>query len=248
MRLNEKVAIVTGAGRNIGEEVAKTLAREGARVAVVDLDGNRGERVAGEINAASRNHALSIACDVSVSKDVDRVVKTVVQKWGSIDILVNNAASTDRKNIFEVSEEEWDRVIRVTLKSVFLCTKSVARSMIDHKRKGCIINITSTSGYVGRSDATAYGAAKGGVINLTRSLAVQLGPYGIRVNSVAPNRIGSPVGEDAVPENRVVKNLVGRRGVPKDIAAAVLFLCSDEADFITAADLLVDGGALAAMP
>lgn len=244
--MKEKVAIVTGAGRNIGEETAKTLAQEGARVAVVDLDGSRAERVAGEINAADQNHALSIACDVSLSGDVERAVETVVQKWGGIDILVNNAASTDRKNIFEVSEEEWDRVIRVTLKSVFLCARSVARVMIDRKRKGRIINITSTSGYVGRSDATAYGAAKGGVINLTRSLAVQLGPYGIRVNSVAPNRIGSPVGEDLVPENRVVKNLVGRRGVPKDIAMAVLFLCSDEAEFITATDLLVDGGALAA--
>ena len=246
MRLDKKVAIVTGAGCNIGEEVAKTLAREGARVAVVDLDKGRGERVAGEINAANQDHALSIACDVSLSGDVDRAVKTVVQKWGGIDILVNNAASTDRKNIFEVSEEEWDRVIRVTLKSVFLCAKSVARAMIDQKRKGCIINITSTSGYVGRSDATAYGAAKGGVINLTRSLAVQLGPYGIRVNSVAPNRIGSPVGEDVVPENRIVKNLVGRSGTPKDVSNAVIFLCSDESDFITAADLLVDGGALAA--
>lgn len=246
MRLSEKVAIVTGAGRNIGEEVAKALAREGARVAVVDLDKGRGERVAGEINAAKENRALSVACDVSLASDVDRAVKTVIQKWGGIDILVNNAASTDRKSIFDLSEEAWDRVIKVTLKSVFLCTKSVAAAMTNQKRKGCIINITSTSGYVGRSDATAYSAAKGGVINLTRSLAVQLAPFGIRVNSVAPNRIGSPVGEEVMPENRIVKNLVGRSGTPKDISNAVIFLCSDEADFITAADLLVDGGALAA--
>jgi 3-oxoacyl-[acyl-carrier protein] reductase len=118
--------------------------------------------------------------------------------------------------------------------------------MIDRKRQGHIINIASTSGYIGRRDATAYTAAKGGVLNLTRSLAVQLAPYGIRVNSVTPNRIGSPVGQDAVPEDRFVKNLVGRRGTPKDIASAVLFLCSEDADFITAADLLVDGGALSA--
>ena len=145
----------------------------------------------------------------------------------------------------DLTEEEWDKVMAISLKSVFLCTKLVARMMVEQKRKGRIVNISSTSGHTGRSDATAYTAAKAGVLNLTRSLAVQPSAYGIRVNSVTPNRIGSPVGEDVVPENRFVRNLVGRRGTPKDIAAAVLFLCSEESDFITAADLLVDGGAMA---
>jgi NAD(P)-dependent dehydrogenase (short-subunit alcohol dehydrogenase family) len=247
MRLENKVAVVTGAGRNIGEEIARRFAEEGARVAIVDLDKGRGEKVAAEINAARRDSALAVVCDVSSSADVEKMVETVARKWGGIDILVNNAAWTDRKNIFDLSEEEWDKVMDVTLKSVFLCVKSVARRMVDQKRKGRIVNIASTSGYVGRPDATAYTAAKGGVLNLTRTLAVQLAPYGIRVNSVTPNRIGSPVGQDVVPENRHVKNLVGRRGVPADIAAAVLFFCLEESDFITAADLLVDGGALAGM-
>jgi 3-oxoacyl-[acyl-carrier protein] reductase len=246
MKLDHQVAIVTGAGRNIGEEIAKVLAQEGACVAVVDLDRGRGERVAREINAANPNRALPIVCDVSSAAEVERMVGAVAQKWGGVDILVNNAAWTDRKNILDLTEEEWDKVMNVTLKSVFLCTKFVARSMVEQKRKGRIINIASTSGYTGRSDATAYTAAKGGVLNLTRSLAIQLAPYGIRVNSATPNRIGSPVGEDVVPENRFVKNLVGRRGTPRDVAAAVLFLCTEESDFITAADLLVDGGALAA--
>ena len=245
MRLENKVAIVTGAGRNIGEDIANTFAAEGAKVAVVDLDKGRGERVTGGINAAYPDHALQVVCDVSSAASVEGMVKTVVQKWGGVDILVNNAAWTDRKTILDLTEEEWDKVMNISLKSVFLCTKFAARVMVDQKRRGRIVNISSTSGHTGRKDATAYTAAKAAILNLTRSLAVQLSPYGIRVNSVTPNRIGSPVGEDLVPENRYVSNLVGRRGVPQDIANAVLFLASDEADFITAADLLVDGGAMA---
>ena len=140
MRLENKVAIVTGAGRNIGEDIAKTFAQEGARVAVVDLDKGRGERVAGEINAAHRDRALSVICDVSSSADVERMVKTVVQKWGGVDILVNNAAWTDRKTILDLTEEEWDKVMAISLKSVFLCTKFAARIMVDQKRKGRIVN------------------------------------------------------------------------------------------------------------
>ncbi|MFQ5682834.1 MAG: SDR family NAD(P)-dependent oxidoreductase [Candidatus Binatia bacterium] len=245
MKLDKKVAVVTGAGRNIGEGISKIFAREGACVAIVDLDKERGERVAGEINKVAQDRALPVVCDVTSAASVEEMVKTVVQKWGGVDILVNNAAWTDRTNILELSEEHWDRVMAVSLKSVFLCTKFVARVMVDQKRKGRIINIASTSGYTGRPIATAYTAAKAGVLNLTRSLAVQLGEYGIRANSVTPNRIGSPVGEDVVPEKRFVQNLVGRRGTPEDIASAVLFLASDECDFITGADLLVDGGALA---
>jgi 3-oxoacyl-[acyl-carrier protein] reductase len=247
MRLDNKVAIITGAGRNIGEAIAKTFAHEGARVAVVDLDKGRGERVAGEINSANRDRALPVVCDVSSAADVEKMVKTVAQNWGGVDILVNNAAWTDHKNVFDLTEEEWDKVMGITLKSAFFCTKFAAKIMVDQKRKGKIINIASTSGHWGRPEATAYTTAKAGVLNLTRSLAVQLAPHGIRVNSISPNRIGSPVGEDVDQPNRPVKNLVGRRGVPQDIANAVLFLASDESDFITAVDLLVDGGALAAM-
>lgn len=245
MKLDNKVAIVTGAGRNIGEEVAKLFVAEGARVAVVDLDKGRAERVVKDINAVHPDRALAAICDVTSAADVEKMVKSVMQKWGVVDILVNNAAWTDRKTILDVTEEEWDRVMAVSLKSVFLCTKFAARAMIDGKRKGRIINMASTSGHGGRKDATAYSAAKAGVLNLSRSLAIQLASYGIRVNSISPNRIGSPVGEDAVPENRQVTNLVGRRGVPKDIALATVFLASEDSDFITGIDLLVDGGAFA---
>lgn len=245
MRLENKIAIVTGAGRNIGEAIVKLFAQEGARVAVVDLDRERGERVASEVNAVKPGSALAVVCDVSSGGDVEKMVKTVVDKWGGVDILVNNAAWTDHKNIFDLTEEEWDRVFGVSLKSVFFCAKFAAKVMVDQKRKGKIINIASTSGHRGRPEATAYTAAKAGMLNLNRTLAVQLAPHGIRVNSISPNRIGSPVGQDKVPENRFVKNLVGRRGVPEDIAKAALFLASDDSDFVTAIDLPVDGGALA---
>ena len=245
MRLQNQVAVVTGAGRNIGEDVSKLFAHEGAKVAVVDLDQGRGSRVAGEINATKPGSAISVVCDVASADSVDQMVQTVVKQFGAIDILVNNAAWTDHKTLFDITEEEWDRVMNVCLRSVWYCTRAAAKVMIDHKRKGKIINIASTSGHWGRKEATAYTTAKAGVLNLTRSIAVQLAPEGIRVNSVSPNRIGSPVGQEEVPENRFVKNLAGRRGVPMDIAKAVVFLASDESEFIYAIDLPVDGGALA---
>ncbi|HWO43909.1 MAG TPA: SDR family oxidoreductase [Candidatus Eisenbacteria bacterium] len=245
MRLKEQVSIVTGAGRNIGEAIARVFAEEGAKVAVVDLDQGRGNRVASEINATRPGAALALVCDVASASSVDKMVEQVVKAFGGVDILVNNAAWTDHKTIFDITEEEWDRTMNVCLRSVWYCTRAAARVMVEQKRKGKIINIASTSGYWGRKEATAYTTAKAGVLNLTRSIAVQLAPEGIRVNSISPNRIGSPVGEEEVPANRFVRNLAGRRGVPMDVARAAVFLASDESDFIYAIDLPVDGGALA---
>ncbi len=245
MRLKNQVAIVTGAGRNIGEDIAKLFAQEGAKVAVVDLDQGRGARVANEITAAQPGGAISVVCDVASASSVEKMVQAVVKEFGGVDILVNNAAWTDHKTLFDITEEEWDRVMNVCLRSVWYCTRYAAQAMINQKRKGKIINIASTSGHWGRKEATAYTTAKAGVLNLTRSIAVQLAPQGIRVNSISPNRIGSPVGQEEVPENRFVKNLAGRRGVPMDIAKAAVFLASEESDFIYAVDLPVDGGALA---
>lgn len=245
MRLKNQIAIVTGAGRNIGEDIAKLFAQEGASVGIVDLDQERGSRVAEEINALNPGRALYVACDVASANSVEQMVRAVVKEFGGVDILINNAAWTDHKTVFDITEEEWDRVMNVCLRSVWYCTRYAARVMIDQKRKGKIVNIASTSGHWGRKEATAYTTAKAGVLNLTRSIAVQLAPEGIRVNSISPNRIGSPVGQNEVQPNRVVKNLAGRRGVPMDIAKAALFLVSDESEFIYAIDLPVDGGALA---
>ncbi len=244
---NDEVVVVTGAGRNIGEAVVTAFVQKGARVAVVDIDSQRADKVAQELEHLREGSVISVACDVSSSGQVASMVDRVIHHFGRIDVLVNNVAITDRKTILELEEEEWDRVMDVTLKSVFLCSKFVAKQMIVRQIRGRIINVASTSGYRGRSNATAYTAAKAGILNLTRTMAVQLSRYGIRVNSVTPNKIGSPVGESDERKAGEVKNLIGRNGVPVDLARAITFLASKNAEFITGVDLLVDGGALAGL-
>ncbi len=247
MGLDGKVAIVTGAGRNIGEAIATRLAASGARVACVDLDAGRARRTSDAICAERPGAALPVVADVSSGEDVQRVVKTVVDTWGRVDILVNNVAITDRSTIFDLSEDEWDRVMRVCVKSQFLCSKYFAKQVVEQGGGGAIVNLASTSGHLGRSTATAYPAAKAAVINFSRTLALQLAPHRIRVNLVTPNKVGSPVGEDEVRGDRQIRNLVGRDGVPTDVAAAVAFLVSDEANFVDGAEILMDGGAMAAL-
>jgi NAD(P)-dependent dehydrogenase (short-subunit alcohol dehydrogenase family) len=246
MKLKDQVAIVTGAGRNIGEETAKLLASEGAKVAVADMDKSRGQKVADEI-VKRGGDAAGFVVDVSVPSDIEKLVKDVVAKWGRIDILVNNAAISDNKHILDISKEQWDKVIAVTLTGPFLMSQQVARQMVAQGTPGKIVNIGSTSGFYGRKRAIAYAAAKGGVANLTRSMAVQLAPHNIRVNGIVPNKIGSPVGKDEFDPTRPVVNLRGRPGLPLDLARAVLFLVSDESDFIVGDMLFVDGGVTAMM-
>ena len=246
MKLKGQVAIITGAGRNIGEETAKLLAAEGAKVAVVDMDQARGERVAGDIRKAGGD-AMAFVANVANESEVAGLIKDVVKLWGQIDILVNNAAISDNKHILDITKEEWDRVIAVTLTGPFLMGKYVAQQMVAQRRPGKIVNVGSTSGFYGRKRAIAYTTAKGGVANLTRSMAVQLAPHGIRVNGVVPNKIGSPVGKDEFDPTRPVVNLRGRVGLPRDLANAVLFLVSDDSDFVVGDLLFVDGGVAAMM-
>jgi NAD(P)-dependent dehydrogenase (short-subunit alcohol dehydrogenase family) len=240
MKLKDQVAIVTGAGRNIGEEIAKLFAAEGAKVAIVDMDKTRGERVANAIKAAGAEATLYLA-DVSKGAEVAALVKAVVDRYGRIDILVNNVAISDNKHIFDISEQEWDRVLAVTLKSQFLMAKEVGKQMAA-QGGGCIVNVGSTSGFTGRSRAIAYSAAKGGVANLTRAMAAQLAPHRIRVNAIVPNKIGSPVGKDEFDPTRPVPNMAKRPGQPEEAAKAVLFLASEDSSFVYGANLFVDGG------
>jgi len=246
MKLKGQVAMITGAGRNIGKAMAKLFASEGARIAVAEMHQGRGQAVVDEINKAGQE-AMLVLGDVSKSADVREIVKQVVARFGGIDILVNNAALTDHANIFDSTEEEFDKVIAVSLKGPYLVTKVVAEEMRKQGRGGKIVNFGSTSGMVGRHDGIAYAAAKAGVINMTRAMATQLSPYKIRVNCVVPNRSGSPVGyDDDVTGSRTFQNLAGRLGTADDQAKAALFLVSDDSDFIYGHPLVVDGGVMAA--
>jgi NAD(P)-dependent dehydrogenase (short-subunit alcohol dehydrogenase family) len=245
MKLKDQVAVITGAGRNIGKATAKLFASEGARIAVIEMHKGRGQAVVDDLKEAG-HQAMLVLCDVSKPEDVQEMVKQVVVRFGGVDILVNNAALTDHANLFDSTEEEFDKVIAVSLKGPYLVAKYVGAQMAKQGRGGKIVNFGSTSGMLGRTDGIAYAAAKGGVINLTRAMAVQLAPYKIRVNCVVPNRSGSPVGyEDDVAESRSFQNLAGRLGTADDQAKAALFLVSDDSDFIYGHPLVVDGGVLA---
>jgi NAD(P)-dependent dehydrogenase (short-subunit alcohol dehydrogenase family) len=244
MKLKDQVAIVTGAGRNIGEEVARLFASEGAKVAVVDLDKARGQHTVDAIKAAGGEAALYVS-DVSKGADVAAMVKSVVDRFGHVDILVNNVAISDNKSILDITEEDWDRVMTVTLKSQFLMSKAAAQQMIAQGTGGKIVNVGSTSGWQGRPRAIAYSAAKGAIANFTRALAVQLAPHNIRVNAIVPNKIGSPVGRDEFDPTRPVTNMLSRAGRPEEAAKAILFLVTDDSSFIIGENLFVDGGTMA---
>ena len=245
MKLRDQVAVVTGAGRNIGKAMALLFASEGAKLVIAEMHEGRGQAVVDEIKKNS-GQAMLVLGDVSKSADVQAMVKKIVDHFGAIDILVNNAALTDHANIFDSTEEEFDKVIAVSLKGPYLVTKYVATQMKNQGRGGKIVNFGSTSGMVGRPDGIAYAAAKAGVINMTRAMAVQLSPYKIRVNCIVPNRSGSPVGyDDHVTGSRTFDNLAGRLGTAQDQAKAALFLVSEDSDFVWGHPLVVDGGVMA---
>ena len=248
LKFEGKVAIITGAGRNVGEAIACSLVAEGAKVALIDNSPERLKRAVETASQSGLGIAKGFSCDVSSSKDVQQMVSQVIETFGGVHMLVNNVAVTDRGvNVLDLEESEWDRVLNITLKSLFLCTKYAGRQMVAQNEGGAIVNIGSTSGFHARGNATAYSAAKAAVLHVTRSIALQLGQFNIRVNSVSPNKVGSPVGMDEEPPGRPRKNVLGRGAVPEDIANAVLFLLSDKASFVTGIDVLVDGGATVAM-
>jgi glucose 1-dehydrogenase len=240
-KLDGKVAVVAGGGRNIGEGVSLLLASEGAKVAIFDMDPGRGTRVVAEIKERG-GEAVSIVGDVSKSADVQNMVKQAVKQWGHIDILANCAAISDRQTILDLPDETWQQVLDVTLTGTYLCCKYVAKQMVTQGRGGAIVNFTSGSAFRGSTGRISYDAAKGGVVALTQSAAVQLAPHKIRVNAIAPGMTGFQVGGAIPPDKRPYKNLLGRITMPADQAKVVLFLVSDDSEHIVGSTIHVDGG------
>lgn len=242
MVLQGKTAIVTGGGRGIGRAIARRFAQEGAAVTIAQRDVASGEATCAEITAAG-GRALFIRTDVARREDVEHMVAATVEAFGTVDILVNNAARTGENGPFlEVPPELWDEVIATNLTSVFLCSQAAGRVMA-RAGGGSIINVSSTNGLIPQPRCCAYGAAKGGMEILTRSMAVDLAPYHIRVNTIAPGPIQSRDADDTPPRPST-STLLGRNGLPAEVAAVAAFLASEESSFITGERIAVDGGIL----
>ncbi len=246
--LTDRVAIVTGAGQGIGKGIAIGLAEAGADIVAAELEPDKAEQTAAEVRRMGRR-ALVVPVDVRIGQQVDSMVSRALDEFGKIDILVNNAGGLLGivGPLLECKEEDWDRGITLNLKSVFLCCKAVGKVMAARK-KGVIINISSFAGMGAYTPAPHYGVAKAGVINMTQTLAMELAPYGVRVNSIAPGTVATPLVEDLfrahpeIKEKRLKSIPMGRLGRPEDIAAAAVYLASDAADYVTGEILAVKGG------
>ena len=232
MRLEGKTAIVTGGGGEIGRAIALGLAREGARVAIADINLAAAAQTAREIEAGG-GQALALSCDVSDAGQVERMVSEVVGHFGGVDILINGAGIQFRAPVAEASEEHWDQTMAVNLKGPFLCSRAVLRHMMP-RRTGTILNLASGLGLLGLATASAYAASKAGLINFTRSLAQEVVSHNITVNAVAPGRTDTPLFRPHQDVAEVEK--LRREGLiaqPEDVVETVLFLCGPESRFLT---------------
>jgi 3-oxoacyl-[acyl-carrier protein] reductase len=247
-RYADRVVVVTGAARGIGAGTAKRFADEGASVAVLDLEQ---EAAAASAESLGAGRAIGVACNVAETDSVEAAVARVVEELGKIDVLVNNAGVTRDNLLFKMTDEDWDTVMNVHLRGSFLMSRAVQKHMVAAKY-GKILNLSSVSALGNRGQAN-YSAAKMGLQGFTRTLALELGPFGVNVNAIAPGFIVTDMTDDTArrvgvePEEyrkaAAAANPVRRVGYPEDIAAAAAFLCSDEASYITGQTLYVDGGA-----
>jgi 3-oxoacyl-[acyl-carrier protein] reductase len=242
--LSGKVAIVTGSSRGIGAAIAKSLARQGARVVVNHRSSPEGAAgIVAEIKE-SGGQAVAIQADVSQSSEAQRLIKQTVDTYGQIDILVNNAGTTRDMLLVTMKDEDWDLVLQTNLSSTYHCSKAVVRPMMK-KRRGRIINITSVIGLAGQAGQTNYAASKAGIVGFTKALAKEVGSRNITVNAIAPGFIPTALTEvlsEEMMKDVLATTPLGRLGTAEDVANAALFLASDEAGFITGHVLTVDGG------
>ncbi|MGZ5418027.1 MAG: 3-oxoacyl-ACP reductase FabG [Nocardioides sp.] len=247
-RYADRVVVVTGAARGIGAATAKRFADEGATVAILDLEQ---EAASATVEGLGATKAIGVACNVANTDSVEAAVAQVVEQLGKVDVLVNNAGVTRDNLLFKMSDDDWDTVMNVHLRGSFLMTRAVQKHMVAAKY-GKILNLSSVSALGNRGQAN-YSAAKMGLQGFTRTLALELGPFGVNANAIAPGFIVTDMTDDTArrvgvePEEfrkaAAERNPVRRVGYPEDIAAAAAFLCSDEASYITGQTLYVDGGA-----
>ncbi|MEM0288209.1 MAG: glucose 1-dehydrogenase [Nitrososphaerota archaeon] len=243
MKLADKVAIVTGAASGIGREIARVFASEGAKVVAADINYDGVLALSKEIESG----AVAVKADVSKKDDVIRMVKEAIDRYGRVDILVNNAGIQTVRRFLDLKEDEWRKVIDVNLTGAFLCSQMVAREMVDRAVEGSIVNISSIHGYIPRIMKIHYDASKSGLIMLTKETALELAPYHIRVNCIAPGIIDTPMNQEvlAIPEKKksmIERVPLKRIGEAMDVANAALFLVSQESSYITGAVIPVDGG------
>lgn len=243
MELSDKSCVVTGGVQGIGRAIAVCLAGKGGDVAVVDMRDDGAEELLSEIKALGRK-ALFVKANVGVAADVDKAAKAILESFGKVDVLVNNAGITRDGLLLRMDEKDWDAVIEVNLKGTFNCTKAFLREMLK-RRSGRIINVSSVIGFIGNAGQSNYAASKAGIVGFTKSVAKEVASRGITVNAVAPGFIDTPMTRVLSEEARNLLLAVipmGRVGLPEDVANVVAFLASDSASYITGHTLHVNGG------
>ena len=249
MSFEGKVALVTGAGAGIGLATALAFAEKGARLGIVDLDEQAGNKAV-EQCLAFGTQAIFLNCNVAVPAEVDRIVTQALAEWGRIDVLVNNAGIYIQGDITKTSPSDWEKIMAVNLTGAFLCTRAVIPIMIQ-QGGGVIVNVGSEAGLVGISNQVAYNVSKAGILALTRSCALDFAPHGVRVNCVCPGTTETPLvqaavqrAEDPIAARRKLEQVrpLNRLGKPEEIASAIVYMASDEAGYATGSILSIDGG------